>query len=182
RKSFGTDELGLEQLKANENPPLETYILFLNENESSFIYQDRINNSQNQIFDIRYTPAGKGITYHNLTDSVQMQDFGEIYGKTYFIKDSLKKWNWKITSEKKTISGYEVRKATSEDEDAAYIAWYAPKIPISNGPGEFWDLPGLILETEKSLKEQNYKVKYSIESIEILNKKAKIKKPTKGIQ
>src|SRR5690606_4472325 len=104
RKSFGTDELGLEQLKANENPPLETYILFLNENESSFIYQDRINNSQNQIFDIRYTPAGKGITYHNLTDSVQMQDFGEIYGKTYFIKDSLKKWNWKITSEKKTIS------------------------------------------------------------------------------
>ena len=64
RKSFGTDDLGLEQLKANENPPLETYILFLNEKESSFIYQDRINNSQNQIVDIRYTPAGKGITYN----------------------------------------------------------------------------------------------------------------------
>ena len=111
-----------------------------------------------------------------------MQDFGEIYGKLYFTKDSLKKWNWKITSEKKILLGYEVRKATSEDENATYIAWYAPKIPISNGPGEFWGLPGIILETEKSLKEQNYKVRYSINSIEILSKEAKIKKPTKGIQ
>ncbi len=26
------------------------------------------------------------------------------------------------------------------------VAWYTPQIPISQGPGEFWGLPGLILE------------------------------------
>ena len=25
-------------------------------------------------------------------------------------------------------------------------AWYTPQIPVSQGPGEFWGLPGLILE------------------------------------
>ena len=25
-------------------------------------------------------------------------------------------------------------------------AWYTPQIPVSHGPGEFWGLPGLILE------------------------------------
>ncbi len=26
------------------------------------------------------------------------------------------------------------------------VAWYTPQIPVSNGPGEYWGLPGLILE------------------------------------
>tara|TARA_B110000971_G_scaffold28762_1_gene25793 strand:+ start:1280 stop:2200 length:921 start_codon:yes stop_codon:yes gene_type:complete len=26
------------------------------------------------------------------------------------------------------------------------VAWYTPQIPVSQGPGEFWGLPGLILE------------------------------------
>ena len=25
-------------------------------------------------------------------------------------------------------------------------AWYTPQIPVSQGPGDFWGLPGLILE------------------------------------
>ena len=25
-------------------------------------------------------------------------------------------------------------------------AWYTPQIPVGHGPGEFWGLPGLILE------------------------------------
>ena len=26
------------------------------------------------------------------------------------------------------------------------VAWYTPQIPVNQGPGEFWGLPGLILE------------------------------------
>lgn len=42
------------------------------------------------------------------------------------------------------------RKSVTEDIEVPktidVIAWYTPQIPINQGPGEFWGLPGLILE------------------------------------
>ncbi len=48
----------------------------------------------------------------------------------------------------------EQAKADAADESAAapevqmteVEAWYTPQIPVSHGPGEYWGLPGLILE------------------------------------
>jgi GLPGLI family protein len=42
-------------------------------------------------------------------------------------------------------------KVTEEIEipkEIAVTAWYTPQIPINQGPGEFWGLPGLILEVQ----------------------------------
>lgn len=42
--------------------------------------------------------------------------------------------------------------ATNEETPSAEVsmieieAWYTPQIPVSHGPGEYWGLPGLILE------------------------------------
>ncbi|WP_459211309.1 GLPGLI family protein [Aquimarina rhabdastrellae] len=36
-----------------------------------------------------------------------------------------------------------------ELEEVEVIAWYSPEIPISQGPGAYWGLPGLILEVQE---------------------------------
>ena len=52
----------------------------------------------------------------------------------------------KTESQKKS----EKTKSITEDIEITktinVVAWYTPQIPISQGPGEFWGLPGLILE------------------------------------
>ncbi|KGL58791.1 GLPGLI family protein [Polaribacter sp. Hel1_85] len=54
-------------------------------------------------------------------------------------------------------------------------AWYTPQIPVSNGPGEYWGLPGLILEINSG--------RTTILCTEIVinpSEKEAIKAPTKG--
>ena len=34
----------------------------------------------------------------------------------------------------------------SEPKERITTVWYTPEIPVSQGPGDFWGLPGLILE------------------------------------
>ncbi|NER18830.1 GLPGLI family protein [Spongiivirga citrea] len=44
-----------------------------------------------------------------------------------------------------------VKKVTEEIEvpkEIEVVAWYSPEIPVSQGPGEYWGLPGLILEVQ----------------------------------
>lgn len=177
---FGDSEMGRAQLKANEKPPEETYVMIISDKESSFTYQDRINNSQEQRFDIRYAPAGFGTIYKNLKDSVQKKNF-DVYGKKYHSVDALKILNWKITRETKALLGYKVRKATLEDSLSITTVWFAPKITLSTGPAEFWGLPGLILEVEKKSKERIHTINYIAKSIK-KNEKTKIIIPNKGTQ
>ena len=61
---------------------------------------------------------------------------------------------WELQNEQKIINGYTCFKATREkvlklkQRNPIHIveAWYCPAIPIKDGPKEFGDLPGLILE------------------------------------
>jgi len=62
-------------------------------------------------------------------------------------------FNWKIEEERKSIQAYKVQKATTTFAGRDYIAWFAPEIPISDGPYKFNGLPGLILEIHDT---QNY--------------------------
>ena len=57
-------------------------------------------------------------------------------------------YNWKILDEYETIKGYKCRKAVSKDGDKDDIAWFTSDIAITEGPGCYFGLPGLILKLQ----------------------------------
>ncbi|TDQ09295.1 GLPGLI family protein [Pedobacter metabolipauper] len=70
----------------------------------------------------------------------------KVYEETFLVKDTTRKINWKITSEVRTIAGYECRRANAVILDSIYVvAFYTDKIPVSGGPESFTGLPGMIL-------------------------------------
>jgi GLPGLI family protein len=101
----------------------------------------------------------------------------EIMGKEFLIVDQLPQYNWQLSQETKMIGNYTCYKATYlpeltesqkeakakkeeekeagglfaqiEDKDRTITAWYTPDISVSNGPGEYQGLPGLILEVKE---------------------------------
>ena len=119
----------------------------------------------------------------------------EIQGKRFLVKDKLPEINWELSSETKNIGTYTCYKATySKEVDNVEIsikdgetvedksketivttAWYTPQVPVSNGPGNYQGLPGLILEVNDGKK--------TIVCAEIIlnsSQKSKIEEPKKG--
>jgi GLPGLI family protein len=146
-----------------------------------------------------FSSGGSDILYKN----IKQQEFTsqkETMGKIFLIEDSLANYNWKLENETKFIGEYTCFKATytreievpkndnfsfsvvESDEEPEMVkkeivttAWYTPQIPVSNGPGKFHGLPGLILEINDGTQTI---VCTSI----VLNPtdKVEIKAPTKG--
>ena len=65
--------------------------------------------------------------------------------------------SWKILPDKKTISKFEVQKATIDFGGRTWTAWFTQEIPFQDGPYKFHGLPGLILEMEDSTGTQSFK-------------------------
>jgi len=90
----------------------------------------------------------------------------DLMGKPFLVQDSLRIYDWELTGNTKKIGEYEVQEAKYSriidsksfsmgmDEmeltkDTINVtAWFAPQIPVSHGPADFWGLPGLILELQ----------------------------------
>lgn len=70
--------------------------------------------------------------------------------KVYRYEELLPKQIWRFTNKKKEIHGYLCQSATTNYLGRDYTAWFAPSIPIQEGPWKFSGLPGLILEVSDS--------------------------------
>jgi len=112
-------------------------------------------------FQIRLS-GGSDIMYKNVKEH-RYTNQTEMMGKRFLIKDSLETRAWELTGETKTIGQYTCYKAIFKDEfktttfteegeikeimkPRVTTVWYTPQIPISNGPSDYFGLPGLILE------------------------------------
>jgi GLPGLI family protein len=145
-------------------------------------------------FMVMESGGGSDVYYKN-TKKNSFVNKTEIMGKRFLIKDKLPKYDWKLTSETKNIGIYTCYKATytreiertnmtvedgevkekKEKVDVVTTAWYTPTIPVSNGPGSYAGLPGLILEIHEG--------KQTIICSEIVmnpTNKIKIEEPKKG--
>lgn len=129
---------------------------------------------------------------------IQAQD---LMGKLFLVKDSLSQLEWEFKDDSKIIGKHLCFKATakkevsnnefrfgrrgSQDDDKPkdslktieVVAWYTPGIPVNHGPGEYWGLPGLILEINAD-KTQIVCTKIVINPKE----KTEIKAPKKGTE
>jgi len=121
--------------------------------------------------------ASNGPQYKNIKDSVFLQE-NELLGKNFLVNDKLKPLEWKMTGETKQIGQYTAFKATASKEASPFsfsprgprrnndqastdndtpeeiklveiTAWYTMQIPVNQGPGKLWGLPGLILEVHE---------------------------------
>ena len=70
--------------------------------------------------------------------------------------ESLPHFSWNITEEQKTIDNYVCQKATCTFGGRTYEAWFAPDIPISDGPWKFYGLPGLKCTTPNTITNSNF--------------------------
>lgn len=86
-----------------------------------------------------------------------------------------KKLDWKISNEKSKVLGYDVQKATTTFHGRKWNVWFAPEIPIQDGPHELCGLPGLIVKAEDSKGDHQFTLiatkKTEVDSDEMLSKK-----------
>ncbi|MGW8123358.1 GLPGLI family protein [Roseivirga echinicomitans] len=138
--------------------------------------------------------TGGGIKYKNTAENLFLNET-EVFGKPFLVESELKNREWQLTNETKKIGDYNAQKAIfsevvertvisfdNTDNELATTAdtirleaWFTPEIPVSQGPDDFWGLPGLIMELSDG------KTTYICTKV-VLNPTdgVKIKKPSKG--
>lgn len=103
------------------------------------------------------------VLYKNTKDQTFVRE-SEIMDKPFLIKDKLEKREWVMGNETKNIGEYTCFKASFSEEvteqmfesgqkepiektiNRTTTVWYTPQIPLGHGPGDYWGLPGLVME------------------------------------
>ena len=134
---------------------------------------------EDEIQDDNFSGGGGGVMIRTMgggADDAVFCDFEkarkvetrEFFDKKFLISDSIRRGNWKLSDETKTILNHLCRKATSQrigkrmmmtmdngkmerkeiEDTSSVVAWFTTDIPVSAGPEMQGQLPGLILGLE----------------------------------
>jgi GLPGLI family protein len=131
----------------------QKFELSFNKKKSSFKYIEQLSSPDfetktENIARLAFTSSDIYIDYETKSE-IHIKNDGILVQNKY---DEIK---WEITTESKVIQSYVCYKAIQnttfidkkgESRNKQVIAWFAPVLPYSYGPKNFYGLPGLILE------------------------------------
>ncbi len=140
-------------------------------------------------------PGTEDVTYCNFDKTWKVEQ-RELFGKKFIIADSIRKLNWKMGEETKTILGHNCRKAVTQrygkrttmninngvmekkelNDTTNIVAWFTTDIPVSAGPEVQGQLPGLILALDMNDGRMTYVAASVSPKVDLVS----IKEPGKG--
>ena len=133
-----------EMIKKAPVNVVDQFVLQFNMTESNYSFDKKKDDGQFRMWGSDDVGM-KNIVYKNFK-SREQRSLKQFYDSDFLLLDSIKNFNWKLTSEFRDIAGYECRKATTIINDSLYvIAFYTDDIICSTGPEGFSGLPGTIL-------------------------------------
>ncbi len=77
-------------------------------------------------------------------------------GERRIYEEEWEKPQWEVTDSVKNILGYDCFKAIAPYRGRRWTAWFAPEIPVQDGPWKLCGLPGLILEAYDTNHEYSF--------------------------
>jgi GLPGLI family protein len=126
-------------------PQFKTSYFNLLFDNNKTLYQPGKDNPENNKIWFGEDVANENVVYSDL-EKQQSASQKKVFEKIFLVQDSIRKIKWKITSETRTIAGFECRRANAIIMDSIYVvAFYTDEIVTPGGPESFSGLPGMIL-------------------------------------
>ena len=142
--------------------------------------------------------GGSSETYFHFGQNKKLMST-DLFGDPYLITDTIKKHDWKLMDETKTIAGFICKKAMTKTktfrqamsvvsgsnpaappapkpEEVEVIAWYATDMASPAGPESYVGLPGVVMELDMD----KGATVFTVEDVRPLTNISQLKEPKKG--
>lgn len=132
----------LEFLRKNgEQFRKEHFNLKFNKEKTQYYPQPNATNN----FKFEKLPSDDNVVYTDLINRTFTSN-KNVLEKKYYINDTIKRIQWKLTGETRIIAGFECKRANAIIFDSIYVvAFFSEEILTEGGPECFNGLPGMIL-------------------------------------
>jgi len=161
-----------EWLKEEDKNKIDMFELYFNDTLSVFKPQE------SDLAERMSWATSKNVVYQNYKTNYRLTE-KKIWGEGFTVVDTVRQFNWKMTDSKRSICGYQCRKAIWQANDSTRIyAWFCTEVIPSIGPESFVGLPGAIL----GLATEDGGVIYFAKSVEMVKPETTILQPKKTKQ
>jgi len=96
--------------------------------------------------------------YKTADSIITQEDYQLGFNKEQFYIEK-KIFDWQISPDTITIGGMKCQQATTDFGGRKWIAWFAPEVPINDGPYKFRGLPGLIVKVYDSKEQWSFNLR-----------------------